>query len=124
MQGTGGVSLFALQFAKAIGAYVIVTSSSDDKLKRVKKMGADETINYHTYPEWGKRAREIADNEGVDHIVEVGGQETLPQSLRAIRTGGVISMIGVLSGGTMNASLGMIVTRHRVSSSDWSWENS
>ena len=112
VQGTGGVSLFALQFAKMIGASVIVTSSSDDKLKRVKKIGADETINYRTYPEWGKRAREIADNEGVGHIVEVGGQETLPQSLRAIRTGGVISMIGVLSGGTMSASLGMIVTRH------------
>lgn len=112
VQGTGGVSLFALQFAKMIGAYVIVTSSSDDKLNRVKKMGADETINYRTYPEWGKRVREIVGNEGVDHIVEVGGQETLPQSLRAIRTGGVISMIGVLSGGTMNASLGMIVTRH------------
>jgi len=112
VQGTGGVSLFALQFAKLAGAEVIVTSSSDDKLARARALGADATINYRTQPEWGRRAREIAGAEGVDHIVEVGGENTLGQSLRAIRPGGTISMIGVLSGGRMDASLGLVVTRH------------
>ncbi len=112
VQGTGGVSLFALQFAKMLDAVVIVTSSSDDKLARVRMMGADETINYRKVPEWGKRAREIAGGEGIDHIIEVGGQDTLPQSLRAVRAGGTISLIGVLSGGNMNLPLGPIVTRH------------
>jgi NADPH:quinone reductase-like Zn-dependent oxidoreductase len=112
LQGTGGVSLFALQFAKLLGAQVIITSSSDEKLARARAMGADETINYQMVSEWGRRAREIAGGEGVDHVVEVGGQSTLPQSLRAVRTGGTISMIGVLSGGIMNVPLGQIVTRH------------
>ena len=112
VQGTGGVSLFALQFAKMLGALVIVTSSSDDKLARVRTMGADETINYRKVPEWGKRAREIAGSDGIDHVVEVGGQGTLPQSLRAVRAGGTISMIGVLAGGIMDVPLGPIVTRH------------
>lgn len=112
VQGTGGVSLFALQFAKALGAYVIVTSSSDEKLQRAKSLGADEGINYRAIPEWGRRAREIAGGDGVDQVVEVGGQQTLPQSLRAIRVGGTLSMIGVLSGGTMDTRLGPIVTRH------------
>jgi NADPH:quinone reductase-like Zn-dependent oxidoreductase len=112
VQGTGGVSLFALQFAKVLGAHVIVTSSSDEKLERVRAMGADEGINYLTTPEWGRRAREIAGGDGVDHVVEVGGQQTLPQSLRAVRVGGTISMIGVLSGGALETKLGPIVTRH------------
>ena len=112
VQGTGGVSLFALQFAKLLGAFVIATSSSDEKLERARALGADECINYRTTPEWGKRAREIARGDGVDHIVEVGGQGTLPQSLRAIRSGGTLSMIGVLAGGTMDARLGLVVTRH------------
>lgn len=112
VQGTGGVSLFALQFAKMVGACVIVTSSSDGKLSRVRAMGADETINYRRIPEWGKRAREIAGGDGIDHIVEVGGQGTLPQSLRAVRTGGTISLIGVLAGGKMDVPLGPVVTRH------------
>jgi NADPH:quinone reductase-like Zn-dependent oxidoreductase len=112
VQGTGGVSLFALQFAKMLGALVIVTSSTDEKLARARAMGADETINYHSVPEWGKRAREIADGDGVDHVVDVGGQGTMPQSLRAVRTGGTISLIGVLSGAIMNVPLGQIVTRH------------
>ncbi len=85
VQGTGGVALFALQFAKLLGAYVIVTSSSDDKLARVRALGADETINYRTVPEWGKRARDIAGDDGVDHVVDVGGQGTLPQSSRQRR---------------------------------------
>ena len=112
VQGTGGVSLFALQFAKCAGAFVIVTSSSDAKLERAVALGADATINYQTTPEWGRRARELAGGNGIDHVVEVGGQGTLPQSLRAVRAGGTISMIGVLSGGTMDARLGLVVTRH------------
>ena len=111
VQGTGGVSLFALQFAKLLGASVIVTSSSDSKLERARALGADAAINYRTTSQWGKPASQIAGN-GVDHIVEVGGQGTLPKSLRAIRAGGTISMIGVLAGGTMDARLGLIVTRH------------
>ena len=112
LQGTGGVSLFALQFARLLGATAIVTSSSDAKLARARELGADEVINYRTTPDWGRRAREIAGGEGVDHIVEVGGQGTLPQSLRAIRPGGTISLIGVLSGGTLDANLGLVLTRH------------
>ncbi len=112
VQGTGGVSLFALQFAKMLGAHVIIISSSDEKLARARVMGADETINYNTVPEWGKHAREIAGGEGVDHVVEVGGQGTMAQSLRAVRPGGTISVIGVLSGATLNVPLGQIVTRH------------
>ncbi|MGA2228597.1 MAG: NAD(P)-dependent alcohol dehydrogenase, partial [Syntrophobacteraceae bacterium] len=112
VQGTGGVSLFALQFAKMLGAHVIIISSSDEKLARARAMGADETINYNTVPEWGKYARETAGGEGVDHVVEVGGQLTMAQSLRAVRPGGTISVIGVLSGATLNVPLGQIVTRH------------
>ena len=112
VQGTGGVSLFALQFAKMLGAHVIIISSSDEKLARARAMGADETINYNTVPEWGKYAREIAGGEGVDHVVEVGGQGTMAQSLRAVRAGGTISVIGVLSGATLNVPLGQIVTRY------------
>jgi len=111
VQGTGGVSLFALQFAKLHGAHVIVTSSSDEKLQRAINLGADEGINYLSTPEWGKEAKRMADPEGVDLIIEVGGQKTLQQSLRAIRAGGTISLIGVLSGLNMDVSLGPIVTR-------------
>ncbi|MCB9078933.1 MAG: NAD(P)-dependent alcohol dehydrogenase [Anaerolineaceae bacterium] len=111
VQGTGGVSLFALQFAKLQGAHVIVTSSRDEKVQRALDLGADEGINYVSTPEWGKAAKALAGGDGVDHIIEVGGTETLPQSLRAIRAGGTISLIGVLSGLNMNASLGPIVTR-------------
>jgi NADPH:quinone reductase-like Zn-dependent oxidoreductase len=98
LQGTGGVSMFALQFAKAMGARVIITSSQDEKLEKAKALGADEVINYKSTPEWGKVARGLTEKQGVDHIVEVGGAQTLKQSLRAIRVGGHISMIGVLSG--------------------------
>lgn len=111
VQGTGGVSLFALQFAKMLGARVICTSSSDEKLARARALGADETINYVSTPEWGKAARAIAGG-GVDHVVEVGGQGTLSQSLRAVRAGGMISMIGVLAGARLDVPLGLIVTRH------------
>jgi NADPH:quinone reductase-like Zn-dependent oxidoreductase len=112
VQGTGGVSVFALQFAKLLGAFVIVTSSSDAKLARARELGADAVINYRTTPEWGRQARAIVGGDGVDHVVEVGGQATLPQSLRAIRPGGTISLIGVLSGSTLDVNLGLVVTRH------------
>lgn len=99
VQGTGGVSLFALQFARLAGAQVIATSSSDEKLRRALALGADDGINYKTTPEWGDKARQIAGGRGVDHLVEVGGAGTLGQSLRAVRLGGRIYLIGVLAGG-------------------------
>lgn len=111
VQGTGGVALFALQFAKLAGAHVTVISSSDDKLARAKALGADAGINYVAEPEWAKASRAITGGASFDHILELGGERTLPQSLRCIRPGGTISMIGVLSGGTMSASLGLVVTR-------------
>ena len=98
LQGTGGVSLFALQFAKISGARIIITSSNDEKLARALKMGACEGINYRTTPDWDKRVRELTDGRGVDHVVEVGGAGTLPRSFKAVRTGGLISLIGVLTG--------------------------
>ena len=98
VQGTGGVSIFALQFATLLGARVIVTSSSDEKLERARALGAWQGINYKTTPEWDKAARALTDNTGVDHIIEVGGAGTLGRSLRAIRIGGTISVIGVLAG--------------------------
>src|SRR5207248_3936936 len=94
VQGTGGVSLFALQFARLVGARVVITSSSDDKLRRAREMGAAETINYKATPEWGERVRELTGGRGVDHVVEVGGAGTLGQSLKAVRMGGRISLIG------------------------------
>ncbi|HSM95518.1 MAG TPA: NAD(P)-dependent alcohol dehydrogenase [Rhizomicrobium sp.] len=101
VQGTGGVSIFALQFAKAMGAKAIVTSSSDEKLARAKKLGADHLINYKTTPEWGKKALELTNGRGADVVVEVGGENTLGKSLEAVRVGGSIVVIGVL-GGFMN----------------------
>jgi NADPH:quinone reductase-like Zn-dependent oxidoreductase len=98
-QGTGGVSIFALQFARLHGARVIVTSSSDQKLARVREMGASDGINYKTNPEWDKTVRELTEGVGVDHVVELGGAGTLERSLRAVRLGGRISLIGVLTGG-------------------------
>jgi NADPH:quinone reductase-like Zn-dependent oxidoreductase len=102
VQGTGGVSIFALQFARMLGARVIATSSSDAKLERVRTLGASDVINYKTTPEWGRRARELTGRKGVDHVVEVGGAGTLAQSFDAVRIGGRISLIGVLTGGTVN----------------------
>jgi NADPH:quinone reductase-like Zn-dependent oxidoreductase len=112
IQGTGGVALFALAFAKLHGAHVTVISSSDDKLARVREMGADETINYATTADWARASRAItADRGGYDSIIELGGAKTLPLSLRAVRPGGTLSMIGVLSGLDIEASLGLIVAR-------------
>lgn len=105
-QGTGGVSLFALQFARAHGAEVIITSSSDEKLERARALGATHTLNYASQPQWGKAAREFSPGgQGVDHIIEVGGAGTLEQSLRAVKIGGHISLIGVLSGTTQELNV-------------------
>ncbi|VVN24319.1 Alcohol dehydrogenase [Pseudomonas fluorescens] len=98
VQGTGGVSIFALQFAKLGGATVIATSSSDAKLERLKALGADHVINYHSTPAWGEQVRKLTDNRGVDHVIEVGGPATLEQSMIAARIGGHISLIGILTG--------------------------
>ena len=97
VQGTGGVSIFALQLARLMGARVIVTSSSDEKLARAKALGAAHGVNYKATPEWDKAVVELT-GSGVDHVVEVGGPGTLARSLRAIRVGGKITLIGVLAG--------------------------
>ncbi|MCD5993910.1 NAD(P)-dependent alcohol dehydrogenase [Pseudomonas sp. CDFA 602] len=100
VQGTGGVSIFALQFAKMAGATVIATSSSDEKLERLHGMGADHLINYRTDSNWGETARKLTGGRGVDHIIDVGGPSTLQHSMTAARVGGHISVIGILSGVT------------------------
>ncbi len=97
-QGTGGVSIFALQFAKAAGARVIATSSAPEKLERLQSLGADHVINYKETPDWGRTAKALADGLGVHEVVEIGGPGTLNQSIDACRTGGHISLIGVLTG--------------------------
>ena len=110
--GTGGVSLFALQFALAAGARVIATSSSDEKLERMRKLGASEGVNYRTTPEWGERVRELTDGRGVDHVVEVGGAGTLNQSLKAVRASGLVSLIGVLTGGSAEINTANILAQN------------
>ena len=97
VQGTGGVSIFALQFARLAGATVIATSSSDEKLARLRELGADHVINYRDDPKWGATARRLSGG-GVDHVVEVGGPGTLAQSMTAVRIAGHISVIGILTG--------------------------
>jgi NADPH:quinone reductase-like Zn-dependent oxidoreductase len=111
VQGCGGVALFAVTFAKLLGAHVTVITSSDERIARVRKLGADATINYRAVPEWAKATVDITDGRGYDLIVELGGENTLPQSLRCIRPGGTVAVIGVLSGGTMATALGLIITR-------------
>ncbi len=100
--GTGGVSIFALQFAHAAGARVIATSSSDEKLERVRAMGASDGINYKAEPEWQNAVRALTAGRGVDHVVEVGGPGTLARSLGAVRGGGVVTLIGVLTRGQID----------------------
>ncbi|MEQ1783856.1 MAG: NAD(P)-dependent alcohol dehydrogenase [Hyphomonadaceae bacterium] len=106
-QGTGGVSIFALQFAKAAGATVISTTSNADKAARLKTLGADHVINYKDDVEWGRTAKKLTGGRGVDHVVEIGGAGTIEQSMRASRLGGHISLIGVLAGyaGSINTAL-------------------
>jgi NADPH:quinone reductase-like Zn-dependent oxidoreductase len=96
--GTGGVSIFALQIARAMGARVAITSSSDEKLERAKESGAEFTLNYKTHPDWGKQVMNWTGGRGVDHVVEVGGPGTLAQSIQAVALGGRITLIGVLTG--------------------------
>jgi NADPH:quinone reductase-like Zn-dependent oxidoreductase len=103
LQGTGGVSIFALQIAKLCGARVVITSGSDEKLARARELGAAAGTNYRTSPDWDKWARAETGGVGVDHVVEVGGAGTLERSCKAVRTGGHVALIGVLSGtGTVN----------------------
>jgi NADPH:quinone reductase-like Zn-dependent oxidoreductase len=97
--GTGGVSAFAVQFARMHGARVVATSSSDEKLARARELGADETVNYRKTPEWDKEVLRLTEGVGVDHVVEVGGAGTLARSVNAARVGGIVSLIGVLTGG-------------------------
>ena len=111
IQGCGGVALFAVQFAKLLGAHVTVITSTDERMQRVRPLGADAVVNYRAIPEWAKATREITGGRGYDLIVELGGEKTLPQSLRCIRPGGSIAMIGILSGSAMATSLGLIITR-------------
>jgi NADPH:quinone reductase-like Zn-dependent oxidoreductase len=108
-QGTGGVSLFALQFAKLAGARVISTSSTEEKLEKLRRLGADETINYKSTPEWGRRVRELTGGRGVDLIVEVGGAGTLNESIRSARIGGTLAMIGVLAGPASDLRIPLVV---------------
>lgn len=100
LQGTGGVSIFGLQFAKAAGLRTVITSSSDEKLARAKAMGADHLVNYKTTEDWAKAVREATSGVGADFIMEVGGSGTIQQSLRAVRIGGHVAIIGVVAGGS------------------------
>lgn len=109
--GTGGVSIFALQIAKAMGATVIITSSSDQKLERAKALGADHCINYRTTPAWGQAARDWTGGRGVDHVIEVGGAGTLPQSITAVAVGGHIALIGVLTGRAGETPAALLMSR-------------
>jgi NADPH:quinone reductase-like Zn-dependent oxidoreductase len=111
LQGTGGVSIFGLQFAHATGIVAIITSSSDEKLARAKALGANCGINYKSTPEWDKAAVEFTGGNGVDHVVEVGGASTLTRSFAAIRLGGKVSMIGGLSGGATELNPGLIFSK-------------
>lgn len=109
LQGTGGVSIFGLQFAKAAGYRTIITSSSDAKLERARMLGADHLINYRSTPEWGKAAREITGGRGVDFVMEVGGGGTLTESLRSIALMGHIAIIGVLGGAAEPLQMGAMI---------------
>jgi NADPH:quinone reductase-like Zn-dependent oxidoreductase len=110
--GTGGVSVFALQFAKMLGARVIVTSSSDAKLERARSLGADELVNYKTTPDWDRKVKDLTGGVGADHVLDVGGGGTFPRSVRAVRVGGTISLIGVLAGATTEVNLAPILMQN------------
>jgi NADPH:quinone reductase-like Zn-dependent oxidoreductase len=109
LQGTGGVSIFGLQLAKAAGARVIILSSSDAKLERARALGADETINYQAEPDWDQRVLALTGGEGVDVTLEVGGANTLARTLKATRYGGRVSLIGVLTGIAGEVPIGPIL---------------
>jgi NADPH:quinone reductase-like Zn-dependent oxidoreductase len=111
LEGTGGVSVFGLQLAHAMGITPVITSSSDEKLKRAKALGAACCINYKTTPEWDKAAREFTGGHGVDHVLEVGGKDTLTRAFGAIRIGGKISIIGSVSGGATELNPALIFSK-------------
>lgn len=111
IQGSGGVSVFALQFAKAMGATVIATTSSERKLERLRAFGADHVINYIEEPNWGRAARKWTDGRGVDHIVDIGGAEEINQSIEACRTGGGIALVGLLAGTAGRIATGWIMAK-------------
>jgi len=111
--GTGGVAIFALQFAKALGATVIVTSSDDAKLERARLLGADHGINYRHVADWGQAVQKVTNGRGVDHVVETGGIGTLGQSMQAARIGGHLALIGVLTGTVGPISAGMLMARQQ-----------
>jgi NADPH:quinone reductase-like Zn-dependent oxidoreductase len=110
LQGTGGVSIFGLQFAHAAGLQTIITSSSDEKLARARALGATHTINYRTHPEWHKEVRRLTAQRGVDFVMEVGGQNTLKESLKSIALGGHIAIIGILSGSRESLLIPAVIT--------------
>lgn len=110
--GTGGVSIFALQFAKALGAKVIITSSSDEKLARAAELGADHMINYHSTPDWSARVLEITGGQGADHVIETGGAQSLEHSIHAARDGGHVALIGALTGHAVAAPIGLVMRKH------------
>jgi len=112
LQGTGGVSLIALQFAKLHGARCIITSSSEDKLALARKLGADDCINYRARPDWDKAVLELTGGRGADCVVEVGGAGTLEKSLAAVRFGGIVTLIGVLTGIAGPIPTAAILRRH------------
>jgi NADPH:quinone reductase-like Zn-dependent oxidoreductase len=113
IQGTGGVSIFALQFAKLLGARVLGTSSSDEKLSRARSLGLDAECNYKLRPDWSKWVTETTANIGADRIIEVGGAGTFGQSLRAARVGGTITQIGVLSGAATSDPVALTPILHK-----------
>jgi NADPH:quinone reductase-like Zn-dependent oxidoreductase len=111
-QGTGGVSLFALQFARLAGARVLAISSAPDRLQKLRELGASDVVNYREVPDWGRWARALTEGRGVDHVVEVGGAGTLAPSIRAVRVGGTISLIGVLGGAKPDFNLALVVMQN------------
>ncbi len=109
--GTGGVAVFGLQLAKAIGASVIITSSSDEKLARARALGADHTLNYRSIADWGAEVRKLTGGRGVDQVLDLGGPGTLPQSIAACRVGGQISLIGTLTGSAGQVPTGTMMRK-------------
>lgn len=117
LEGTGGVSIFGLQFAAAAGARPIITSSSDAKLERARSLGAVATVNYRTHPEWQKEVRAATKGAGVSHVLEIGGKDTLPKALASLGLGGHVALIGGLTGfegsvdvGAVTGSLGSLTS--------------
>jgi NADPH:quinone reductase-like Zn-dependent oxidoreductase len=112
VQGSGGVSVFALQLARAAGPRVFATSGSDAKARRLRELGAEFVVNYRTEPNWAQAVLDYTGGEGVDHVVEVGGAGTFAQSLRAVRMAGTVSVIGVLSGVEIGVSIVPFLHKH------------